>query len=93
MHPWAVLIAVIPQKHLHASLDLISLLHLDSHYNTYVRPYFDPVAETDDEAEVPRPRARKKQGLSKGYVGLLEDCIGAVRLRRSLTTRPGTHGQ
>jgi hypothetical protein len=67
---------------LHASLDLISLLHLDGLYNTYVRPYFDPVPETDDEADAgggggARPRKpQKKQGMSKGYVGLLEDCIG-----------------
>ena len=71
-----------PPKHLHASLDLISLLHLDGLYNTYVRPYFDPVPETDDEADAAaRPRAKKKQGLQKGYVGLLEDCIGTYLAR------------
>lgn len=69
-----------PAKHLHASMDLISLLHLDAHYNTYVRPYFDPVPETDDETAGPPKRPRKKQGLSKGYVGLLEDLIDPVPL-------------
>lgn len=55
----------------------MSLLHLDGLYNTYVRPYFDPVPDTDDEGDaMVRPRAKKKQGLSKGYVALLEDCIG-----------------
>ncbi|BEI87125.1 hypothetical protein CcaverHIS002_0704710 [Cutaneotrichosporon cavernicola] len=71
----------LPVKHLHASHDLISLLHLDGLYNTYVRPYFDPVPETDDEApggSLKRPR--RKQGLSKGYVGLLEDCIDPMPL-------------
>ncbi|KAL1405154.1 hypothetical protein Q8F55_008779 [Vanrija albida] len=73
----------LPPKHLHSSLDLISLLHLDGLYNSYVRPYFDPVPETDDEgaAAAAKPaRPRKKQGLSKGYVGLLEDCIDPVPL-------------
>ncbi|WOO85689.1 uncharacterized protein LOC62_07G009185 [Vanrija pseudolonga] len=79
----------LPPKHLHSSLDLISLLHLDGLYNSYVRPYFDPVPETDDEGGADghgaaaggrdKPvRPRKKQGLSKGYVGLLEDCIDPV---------------
>ncbi|TXT04948.1 hypothetical protein VHUM_04031 [Vanrija humicola] len=71
--------AALPPKHLHSSLDLISLLHLDGLYNSYVRPYFDPVPETDDEGARDKPmRPRKKQGLSKGYVGLLEDCIDPV---------------
>ncbi|KLT45613.1 hypothetical protein CC85DRAFT_282238 [Cutaneotrichosporon oleaginosum] len=92
----------LPEKHLHASHDLISLLHLDGLYNSYVRPYFDPVPETDDEApggSLKRPR--KKQGLSKGYVGLLEDCIDPVPLGPSAQpslgplvkdfTDPGNH--
>lgn len=71
-----MLMTAAPAKHLHASHDLITLLHLDTHYNTYVRPYFEPIPETDDESAPPK-RPRKKQTLSKGYVGLLEDCIGA----------------
>ncbi|KAL7423704.1 hypothetical protein Q5752_001286 [Cryptotrichosporon argae] len=82
-----------PPKHLHASLDLISLLHLDGLYNTFVRPYMDAVA-SDDEGDgegadaraegageggpngpTPSRKRRKKAGLVKGYVGLLEDVI------------------
>ncbi|EIW72852.1 hypothetical protein TREMEDRAFT_59018 [Tremella mesenterica DSM 1558] len=34
-----------PLKHLHSSLDLISLLHLDPLYDTYVKPFADPISE------------------------------------------------
>lgn len=51
-------------------------MHLDGLYNTYVRPYFDPIPETDDEGTEKPIRQKKKQGLSKGYGILLEDCIG-----------------
>jgi hypothetical protein len=37
-----------PPKHIHASHDLISLLHLDSLYNTYVRPFADAIGPEDD---------------------------------------------
>ena len=64
-------------KHLHPSLDLISLLHLDGLYNTYVRPYADLHGE-DEEDEVPGQKVgrAKKRRIEKGYQHLLEDCIG-----------------
>lgn len=65
---------------------MISLLHLDGLYNTYVRPYFDPIPETDDEGNEKPTRQKKKQGLSKGYGVLLEDCIGMVTSRPPMLT-------
>lgn len=59
---------------------MISLLHLDGLYNNYVRPYFDPIPETDDEGNEKPIRQKKKKGLSKGYGVLLEDCIGMAPL-------------
>ncbi|WVQ97032.1 hypothetical protein IAU59_004142 [Kwoniella sp. CBS 9459] len=41
---------VPPQKPLHSSLDLISLLHLDTLYNTYVRPFAD--VRNDDQSQL-----------------------------------------
>ncbi|KAK4688455.1 hypothetical protein P7C73_g1661, partial [Tremellales sp. Uapishka_1] len=66
--PWDV----PPPKALHASLDLISLLHLDTLYNTYVRPYADPEEGTKSKG--------KRKKLDKGYQGMIEDCIDPVPL-------------
>jgi len=71
------MILVPPAKHLHPSLDLISLLHLDTLYNTFVRPYAD--AEEDDQAVLGQGGGggkAKKRRLEKGYQSLIEDCIG-----------------
>ena len=70
------------EKHLHPSLDLISLLHLDTLYNTFVRPYAD--ADDDDVATAADDRLAqgtekskvKRRRLEKGYNGLIDDCIG-----------------
>ncbi len=70
--------SVPEEKHLHPSLDLISLLHLDTLYNTYVRPYAD--AEEDLDAHGPGQRGprgkEKRRKLERGYQGLIDDCIG-----------------
>ncbi|WWC68414.1 uncharacterized protein I206_102341 [Kwoniella pini CBS 10737] len=71
-----------PPRHLHSSQDLISLLHLDTLYNTYVRPYAEQ--NPDDNADVqggdkkningPNRQFRRKK-MEKGYWHLIEDCI------------------
>jgi hypothetical protein len=67
--------SVVPgEKHLHPSLDLISLLHLDTLYDTFVRPYAD--AEEDELGSGEKVGKGKKRRLEKGYAGLIEDCIG-----------------
>ncbi|WVF70659.1 hypothetical protein IAT40_005452 [Kwoniella sp. CBS 6097] len=50
-----------PQKPLHSSLDLISLLHLDTLYNTYVRPFAD-VRNEDQSQSQTQAQAQNGQG-------------------------------
>ncbi|WRT65922.1 uncharacterized protein IL334_002873 [Kwoniella shivajii] len=71
---------VPPNKPLHASLDLISLLHLDTLYNTYVRPYADlnPDDHVDGEPGengIKSAQRHRRRKLDKGYWHLIEDCI------------------
>ncbi|WVW80401.1 hypothetical protein I302_102382 [Kwoniella bestiolae CBS 10118] len=61
---------VPPTRHLHSSLDLISLLHLDTLYNDYVRPY----AEINPE-DLEKGQQHRRRKLEKGYWHLIEDCI------------------
>ena len=75
--------SVYPQKHVHPSHDLISLLHLDGLYNTYVRPFADNMGPDDDGrpvedgAQVGQKRKRNKRAkIDKGYLHLIDDCIG-----------------
>lgn len=72
---------VYPLKPIHASQDLISLLHLDGLYQTHVLPYAEVVHETgvgDDHGGTMVGTGRKKARakLEKGYQHLLPDCIG-----------------
>ncbi|OCF75234.1 hypothetical protein I204_04087 [Kwoniella mangroviensis CBS 8886] len=62
---------VPPPRHLHSSHDLISLLHLDTLYNDYVRPYAE-INPQDTEKGQQQHRRRK---LEKGYWHLIDDCI------------------
>ncbi len=91
-----LLTAVLPPKRIHASHDLISLLHLDSLYNTYVRPFADAIGPEEDgvkdeagdgmqidgEGDIPsgaggkKRKKAKKAKLEKGYIHLIDDCIG-----------------
>lgn len=84
------MILVAPAKPIHSSQDLISLLHLDTLYNTYVRPFADlpgdegqPGAGADGNDAFQRGKkkgtsmpGRKK--MEKGYQHLIEDCIGEL---------------
>lgn len=84
------MILVAPAKPIHSSQDLISLLHLDTLYNTYVRPFADlPGEEGQPGAGAGGNDAfqrGKKKGTSmpgrkkmeKGYQHLIEDCIGEL---------------
>ncbi|KIR43233.1 hypothetical protein I307_03687 [Cryptococcus deuterogattii 99/473] len=83
---------VAPAKPIHSSQDLISLLHLDTLYNTYVRPFADlpgeegqPGAGADGNDAFQRGKkkgtsmpGRKK--MEKGYQHLIEDCIDPTPL-------------
>lgn len=83
-----------PLKRIHPSHDIMSLMGLETLYNTYVRPFADPISEAPQGMEtVPveagaaagkrgGPAVRRKK-LEKGYTGLLEDSIGAYRLNPS----------
>ncbi|WWC60535.1 uncharacterized protein I303_103109 [Kwoniella dejecticola CBS 10117] len=71
---------VPPPRHLHSSHDLISLLHLDTLYNTYVRPYaeFNPDDEGGDKKGTNNNgagRQYRRKKMEKGYWHLIEDCI------------------
>ena len=73
---------------------MISLLHLDTLYNTYVRPFADAIGPEDDgikggdddvmqvdgEEHLAAGGKKRKKGkkakLEKGYIHLIEDCIG-----------------
>lgn len=77
---------VAPVKPIHSSQDLISLLHLDTLYNTYVRPFADlpgdesqPGADGNDTLQRAKKKAANMPGrkkMEKGYQHLIEDCIG-----------------
>ncbi|KAK8865661.1 hypothetical protein IAR55_000806 [Kwoniella newhampshirensis] len=84
-----------PPRPLHASLDLISLLHLDELYNTYVRPFADfnsdeanPVqgqgqgqdGEGGTGAKGQRKKGQFRKKMEKGYQHLIEDCIDPTPL-------------
>ncbi|WWD18156.1 hypothetical protein CI109_102605 [Kwoniella shandongensis] len=80
---------VPPPRPLHASLDLISLLHLDELYNTYVRPYADlntddgNTAQGQEGDQKGQAQGKKKQfrkRMDKGYQHLIEDCIDPTPL-------------
>lgn len=91
------MILVAPAKPIHSSQDLISLLHLDTLYNTYVRPFADlpgeegqPGAGADGNDAFQRGKkkgtsmpGRKK--MEKGYQHLIEDCIGELYRINTLT--------
>ncbi|RSH92742.1 hypothetical protein EHS25_008188 [Saitozyma podzolica] len=77
---------VAPLKRIHPSHDIMSLMGLETLYNTYVRPFADPVSEAPQGMETGPveagaaagkkggPAVRRKK-LEKGYTGLLEDSI------------------
>lgn len=79
---------VPPAKHLHVSHDAITLLHLDTLYNTHVRPYANPNIgedgvkdehDDDDMGEThgaKRKKGPKRRKMEKGYTHLIDDCIG-----------------
>ncbi|WVR05640.1 hypothetical protein IAU60_002662 [Kwoniella sp. DSM 27419] len=77
---------VPPAKPLHTSQDLISLLHLDSLYNTYVRPFADVVQQGDEGDRKPvvdggpggKKGQQKRRKMEKGYLHLIEDCIDPI---------------
>ncbi|WWC88122.1 uncharacterized protein L201_003026 [Kwoniella dendrophila CBS 6074] len=72
---------VPPPRHLHSSQDLISSLHLDTLYNTYVRPYAEINPEDNNEDGQNTKQGQQKQQqhrrkkMEKGYWHLIEDCI------------------
>lgn len=86
------MILVPPAKPIHSSQDLISLLHLDTLYNTYVRPFADlpgdegqPGAGAGADGNDAFQRGKKKgtsmpgrKKMEKGYQHLIEDCIGEL---------------
>ncbi|OWT40877.1 hypothetical protein C362_01090 [Cryptococcus neoformans Bt1] len=81
---------VAPVKPIHSSQDLISLLHLDTLYNTYVRPFADlpgdesqPGADGNDTLQRAKKKAANMPGrkkMEKGYQHLIEDCIDPTPL-------------
>lgn len=84
------MILVAPAKPIHSSQDLISLLHLDTLYNTYVRPFADlpgdegqPGAGADGNDAFQRGKKKAtsmpgRKKMEKGYQHLIEDCIGEL---------------
>jgi hypothetical protein len=79
----------------------MSLMGLETLYNTYVRPFADPISEAPQGMETGPveagaaagkrggPAVRRKK-LEKGYTGLLEDSIGAHRLYPSRSSQHHT---
>ncbi|GFZ43330.1 hypothetical protein JCM24511_01050 [Saitozyma sp. JCM 24511] len=82
---------VAPLKRIHPSHDIMSLMGLETLYNTYVRPFADPISEATQGMETGPveagaaagkrggPAVRRKK-LEKGYTGLLEDSIDPLPL-------------